>query len=85
MNHSIPGVNGGYITRGKLLEDHLRRQQQAISSAMFAALGASIVERRNLRQWLGRGMGRCLVFGVPGSSGQSDREQTPRPTLDMVD
>jgi hypothetical protein len=29
MNHSIPGVNAGYITRHKLLEDHLRRPQQA--------------------------------------------------------
>ena len=38
MNHAIPGVNAGYITRHKLLEDHLRGQQQAISSAVFAAL-----------------------------------------------
>src|SRR5260370_26261997 len=39
MNHAIAGVNAGYITRHKLLQDHLRRQQQAISSAVFAALG----------------------------------------------
>lgn len=26
--HSIPGVNAGYITRHKLLKDHLRAQQQ---------------------------------------------------------
>jgi integrase len=26
MNHAIPGVNAGYITRQKLLEDHLRAQ-----------------------------------------------------------
>lgn len=39
MNHAIPGVNAGYITRHKLLEDHLRSQQQAISSAVFAASG----------------------------------------------
>ncbi len=31
MNHSIPGVNAGYITRNKLLRDHLRNQQAAIS------------------------------------------------------
>jgi hypothetical protein len=43
MNHSIPGVNAGYITRHKLLEDHLRRQQQAISSAVFSALGMSLL------------------------------------------
>ena len=31
MNHSIPGVNAGYITRNKLLRDHFRIQQEAIS------------------------------------------------------
>jgi integrase len=40
MNHAVPGVNAGYITRHKFLEDHLRRQQQAISSAAFAGLRA---------------------------------------------
>lgn len=37
MNHSIPGVNAGYITRHRLLGGHLRKQQQAIFSAMVAA------------------------------------------------
>lgn len=32
MNHSLPGVNPGYITRDKLLGDHLRRSQQALST-----------------------------------------------------
>jgi hypothetical protein len=54
MNHSLPGVNAGYITRHKLLEDHLRRQQQAISSAVFAALGGLLTENLSVRQWLGR-------------------------------
>jgi hypothetical protein len=31
MNHAIPGVNAGYITRHRLLKDHLRAQQQQIS------------------------------------------------------
>jgi integrase len=31
MNHSIPGVNAGYITRNKLLRDHLRNQQESVS------------------------------------------------------
>ncbi|MER9232899.1 hypothetical protein NKI56_12465 [Mesorhizobium sp. M0622] len=35
MNHAIPGVNAGYISRHKLLEDHLRIQQQAISATMW--------------------------------------------------
>jgi len=32
MNHSLGGVNAGYITRNQLMGDHLRKQQQAISS-----------------------------------------------------
>ncbi|MGY3149410.1 hypothetical protein ACVWYQ_006409 [Bradyrhizobium sp. USDA 3397] len=58
MNHAIPGVNGGYITRHKLLEDHLRSQQQAISNAVFAALGASVTREGSLQDWLGRGGSR---------------------------
>ncbi|MGC2774196.1 MAG: integrase arm-type DNA-binding domain-containing protein [Bradyrhizobium sp.] len=49
MNHAIPGVNAGYITRPKLLEDHLRRQQQAISSTVYAALNAN---SPNIPRWL---------------------------------
>ncbi|RVC69242.1 MULTISPECIES: hypothetical protein [unclassified Mesorhizobium] len=37
MNHSIPGVNAGYITRNKLLSDHLRQQQETISRRMLEA------------------------------------------------
>lgn len=53
MNHAIPGVNAGYISRHKLLEDHLRVQQQAISSTMFGALGDLIVREAAVRSWLG--------------------------------
>lgn len=35
MNHTVPGVNAGYITRSKLLGDHLRQQQEMISSKMI--------------------------------------------------
>ena len=41
MNHSIPGVNAGYITRNKLLSDHLRLQQEAISKKMLEAAATS--------------------------------------------
>lgn len=58
MNHSIPGVNAGYVTRHKLLEDHLRLQQQAISTAVFSALAKSPTEDTTLRDWLGRGANR---------------------------
>jgi hypothetical protein len=63
MNHSIPGVNAGYITRHKLIEDHLRRQQQAISSAVFAALGSLLVGDQALRGWLGPGAARPAALG----------------------
>jgi integrase len=34
MNHTVPGVNAGYITRNKLLGEHLRHQQDMISRKM---------------------------------------------------
>ena len=54
MNHSIPGVNAGYVTRHKLLEDHLRSQQQAIGTAVFCAIGKMLTKDAALRDWLGR-------------------------------
>lgn len=49
MNHSLPGVNAGHITRDRLLRDHLRQQQQRISE--LVVLGA----KRDLAifRWLG--------------------------------
>jgi integrase len=35
MNHTVPGVNEGYITRDKLLNDHLRQQQELISGIVL--------------------------------------------------
>jgi hypothetical protein len=64
MNHAIPGVNAGYITRHKLLQDHLRRQQQAISSAVFAALGTSLTENQYLQGWFGRGATRRAILSA---------------------
>jgi hypothetical protein len=75
MNHAIPGVNGGYITRYKLLEDHLRRQQQAISSAVFTALGTSLTENQGLQGWLGRGATRRAILGAQIKPADYDREQ----------
>ncbi len=40
MNHSLPGVNAGYITRHRLLENHLREQQEKISAIVMAAATA---------------------------------------------
>ncbi|MEY2926355.1 MAG: hypothetical protein RL367_832 [Pseudomonadota bacterium] len=38
MNHSLPGVNAGYITRAKLVGSHLRQAQQALSDQISAAI-----------------------------------------------
>jgi hypothetical protein len=53
MNHAIPGVNEGYITRDKILEDHLRAQQQAISDVVFGAIAADTAKPGRLRDWFG--------------------------------
>ncbi|MDI1366046.1 MAG: integrase [bacterium] len=39
MNHSLPGVNAGYITRAKLLRGHLRATQESLSKMMIDASG----------------------------------------------
>jgi integrase len=53
MNHAIPGVNSGYITRHKLLEDHLRSQQQAISDVIFKPIRADVAKPGAVQAWLG--------------------------------
>jgi hypothetical protein len=55
MNHAISGVNQGYITRHKLLEDHLRARQQAISTAMFVAVRSEAECDDAIEAWLGIG------------------------------
>ncbi len=45
MNHSLPGVNAGYITRAKLLGGHLRKTQEDLSKLVISQCGA------NGQQW----------------------------------
>lgn len=40
MNHSLPGVNAGYITRAKLLGGHLRKTQENLSKLVMTQSGA---------------------------------------------
>lgn len=68
MNHAIPGVNAGYITRHKLLEDHLRSQQQAISSAIFAALGKAADEEPLVRWLRGGGAREAIAKAVQATN-----------------
>ncbi len=55
MNHAISGVNQGYITRHKLLEDHLRARQQAVSTVMFADIRDEMSSGSQVGAWLGAG------------------------------
>lgn len=52
MNHSISGVNSGYITRHKLLESHLRTQQQAISKVIFSHISPFFCQNEKVKAWL---------------------------------
>ncbi len=58
MNHALPGVNAGYITRHKLLENHLRSQQQAVSRVLMAPAHAALRQPGLMSEWLGAGAGR---------------------------
>jgi site-specific recombinase XerD len=51
MNHSLPGVNAGYITRDRLLRDHLRQQQQRISELVVHSV--AVKHDPLLVRWLG--------------------------------
>jgi integrase len=82
MNHAIPGVNAGYITRHKLLENHLRCQQQAISCAVFAGLGTSLTEHQGLLGWLGRGASRRATMDA--SINSSDRVAGKQVTIQQA-
>jgi len=48
MNHSLPGVNAGYITRNKLTGSHLRSAQQVISDTV---LGMAAQPERSIAKW----------------------------------
>jgi hypothetical protein len=60
MNHSLPGVNAGYVTRHRLLGDHLRKQQQAISSTVVAAIKTELQKADGIRHWLTSASARQL-------------------------
>ena len=59
----------------KLVEDHLRSQQQAISTVMFSALGDSLKEDKALINWLGPGTSRRAVTQVRLEPNTLDEKQ----------
>ncbi|MCO5131451.1 MAG: integrase arm-type DNA-binding domain-containing protein [Xanthobacteraceae bacterium] len=58
MNHSLPGVNAGYITRDSLLHDHLRKQQQRISKVIIDSANRKADDEG--LDWLYRGKVKTL-------------------------
>ena len=53
MNHSFPGVNAGYITRSKLMADHLLAQQEKLSELIVGAVvGRGRRPSAALSRWL---------------------------------
>lgn len=46
MNHTVPGVNEGYITRDRLLENQLRTAQERLSRLILSASRAGAGERQ---------------------------------------
>jgi site-specific recombinase XerD len=69
MNHSLPGVNAGYITRDRLLRDHLRHQQQRISELVIQSV--AVKRGPSLVRWLGSGKIEESA-GRPETEGQSE-------------
>ena len=78
MNHAIAGVNSGYITREKIVEDFLRGQQQAISNVMFGTIVEEASKPGILHNWLGLGTARRTViaslFEAPEAEGSTLRK-----------
>ena len=73
MNHAVPGVNAGYITRHKLLEDHLRQQQQAISRVLMERARTAPRRSQALQTWLASGSRRVLGAAAAHASDRDGR------------
>ena len=70
MNHSLPGVNAGYITRDRLLRDHLRQQQQRISELVVDNVDAQ--RHPSLVQWLRTAkVAKTADQAVPGAHSET--------------
>jgi integrase len=66
MNHTVPGVNEGYITRDQLLGDHLRASQEKLSRFMLAKATKSSDDRGRLWPWIsGRRIGDARLDPTP--------------------
>lgn len=66
MNHSLSGVNAGYITRSKLMRDHLRGQQEKLSRLILGrVVGRGRKPSDELSRWL-NSTSRIVVADLMG-------------------
>lgn len=70
MNHAIAGVNEGYITRDKLLNDLLRVQQEKLSAQILSFLPTA---SREISSWLSNSRIAELEDGWAKNPGQGFR------------
>lgn len=82
MNHSLPGVNAGYITRSKLMRDHLRAQQEKLSVFFLGAVvGRGRKPSPDLSRWL-NSTSRALLDDLMGENPDTARLKAgPRAAL----
>ena len=82
MNHSLPGVNAGYITRSKLMRDHLRAQQEKLSRFLVgSSVGRGRKPSADLSRWL-NSTSRMLLDDLIGQHPDTARLQAgPRAAL----
>jgi hypothetical protein len=77
MNHALPGVNAGYITRSKLMQGHLRHQQEKLSSFVLdAVIGRGRRPGVRLSRWL-NSASRCLLSDILNEDPDQARRRSP--------
>ena len=82
MNHSLPGVNAGYITRSKLMRGHLRAQQEKLSTFILGGVvGRGRQPSADLSRWL-NSTSRVVVADLMGEHPDTARLKAgPRAAL----
>ena len=69
MNHRLPGVNEEYITVAAIMSDHLRKQQEKISTLMLDAVRKGKGQHWSaITSWLDTARTQAGLFTVPASA-----------------
>jgi site-specific recombinase XerD len=85
MNHAVPGVDGGYVNRHKLVEDYLRSQQQRITSTILQTLGDARAENPRILEWIGRGTARQTLLNAMDDENHSHHVGIPVTLLNQYE